>query len=315
MSSFGDQLREERERRDTTLTEVAERTRIDPSYLEALERNDFEALPGPRGFGKLYIRAYADLLGFDPRPLLDAFDAERARGLAPVTDGQPGRRKRRIRFRPSEPQPAEEPEAEAEIEPEPEPILVAEAEARTEPPAPSRWKLAVALAGLVVLALIGWGIRRNESVPLSVDNPPAPQEIEALPPKSEAVAEIEAAPEPEPVRASPESVPTGLHARDHGVGSGVENRRLVGRGDRFVEGSVVTYWTHVVGGTPGQRVKHVWLRDGGHVQTIELELGSASWRTHSNKTLWGRGAWAVELRDADGRVLARSEFECAAPGG
>ena len=45
------------------------------------------------------------------------------------------------------------------------------------------------------------------------------------------------------------------------------------------------------------------------VQTIELELGGSHWRTHSRKTLWHTGHWSVEVQDAAGRVLARSEFD------
>jgi hypothetical protein len=76
MSSFGEKLRGERERRNTAIEEIAGTTKIQLSYLEALEHNEFDALPGP-AFGKLYIRAYAEVLGFDPRPLIDDYDRER----------------------------------------------------------------------------------------------------------------------------------------------------------------------------------------------------------------------------------------------
>ena len=51
----------------------------------------------------------------------------------------------------------------------------------------------------------------------------------------------------------------------------------------------------------------------GHWQmNVELDVGSANWRTWSTKTLidGSAGRWAVEARDASGRVLARSEFVC-----
>jgi cytoskeleton protein RodZ len=76
MPSFGEKLRHERESRDTAIEEIAGTTKIQLSYLEALEQNEFDALPGP-AFGKLYIRAYAEVLGFDPRPLIDDYDRER----------------------------------------------------------------------------------------------------------------------------------------------------------------------------------------------------------------------------------------------
>ena len=76
MSTFGHRLRYERESRDTRIQDVSERTHIGIDYLEALENNDFDALPGPRGFAKLYIRAYARVLDFDPESLIDAFEKD-----------------------------------------------------------------------------------------------------------------------------------------------------------------------------------------------------------------------------------------------
>ena len=75
MPSFGERLREEREARKTTIEEIGVATGIVLSYLDALERNEFHVLPG-RAFGKLYIRAYAEVLGFDPQPLIDDYDRE-----------------------------------------------------------------------------------------------------------------------------------------------------------------------------------------------------------------------------------------------
>jgi hypothetical protein len=77
VSSFGEKLKHERESRQTPLADVARRTRIGIEYLEALERGDFGRLPGRRGFGKFYIRVYADLFGFDPEPLISQYERER----------------------------------------------------------------------------------------------------------------------------------------------------------------------------------------------------------------------------------------------
>ena len=88
--------------------------------------------------------------------------------------------------------------------------------------------------------------------------------------------------------------------------------RLQGEGDRFRTGQRVTFTTRVLGGRAGERIRHVWLRDGRVEQSIRLPLGGATWRTHSTKTLGRPGAWAVEARDDEGRVLARAEFACVA---
>ncbi len=76
MLTFGEKLKHERERRNQAIEDIASTTSIGPSYLEALERNEFDALPGG-AFGKLYIRAYAEVLGFDPQPLIDEYERER----------------------------------------------------------------------------------------------------------------------------------------------------------------------------------------------------------------------------------------------
>ena len=80
--------------------------------------------------------------------------------------------------------------------------------------------------------------------------------------------------------------------------------------DRFEEGEVVWFTTRVRGGEPGDSIRHIWFRDGGRIQIVDLNLGSAHYRTRSKKTLWGVGEWAVEARDSEGRVLARAEFDC-----
>ena len=73
--STGARLQQEREKRSISLDEMASATEIRREYLEALEGDAFDQLRGP-AFGKLYIRAYAEKLGFDPAPLLE--DYERA---------------------------------------------------------------------------------------------------------------------------------------------------------------------------------------------------------------------------------------------
>lgn len=78
MESFGERLRHERETRNTTIEEIAAATGIHRGFLEALETNDFQSLPG-RAFGKFYLRAYAEILDFDPEPLIVHYDRERRR--------------------------------------------------------------------------------------------------------------------------------------------------------------------------------------------------------------------------------------------
>jgi len=102
-----------------------------------------------------------------------------------------------------------------------------------------------------------------------------------------------------------------LAVAEHLLGTSVENRTLKGVADRFPEGTQVFFWTRLTGGAAGDRIRHVWIHDGKEV-SVGLSVGAASWRTWSSKRLRAGsvGRWAVEVRDADGKVLAREEFDC-----
>jgi transcriptional regulator with XRE-family HTH domain len=66
---IGNTLREARIRRGLTITDVENVTKIRHKYLEALEENDFEVLPGPTVV-KGFLRSYASFLKLDPDVLL-----------------------------------------------------------------------------------------------------------------------------------------------------------------------------------------------------------------------------------------------------
>ena len=97
-----DVLREERERRGESLEDVAEDTGINLRYLEDLEGGDatFEPYPG-HVYGRFFLREYAEHLGLDPEPMVEAFDGE----TGPVRPMEPtirlaGRTPRRSFLRP-----------------------------------------------------------------------------------------------------------------------------------------------------------------------------------------------------------------------
>jgi transcriptional regulator with XRE-family HTH domain len=85
MASIGERLKGERESRNTTLDAMVEATGIGLSYLDALERGAIDELPG-KAFGKLYIRAYAEVFGFDPQPWIDDYDREQRLVQGPSTE-------------------------------------------------------------------------------------------------------------------------------------------------------------------------------------------------------------------------------------
>src|SRR5215510_15141747 len=88
----GQDLRQVREAHGRTIEEMSEATGIRLPFLTALEQEAFDSLPG-RGFGKLYIRAYAEVLGFDPQPVIEAYDcAVRTIEPAPASEQEPAAR-------------------------------------------------------------------------------------------------------------------------------------------------------------------------------------------------------------------------------
>ena len=72
MPTFGEELKRERELRGIGLREVAEATKVNIRYLEAMERNDFEHLPGGV-FNRGFVRAYAQFIGVDPDAMVNAY--------------------------------------------------------------------------------------------------------------------------------------------------------------------------------------------------------------------------------------------------
>ena len=65
MDDLGSQLKRARDEKGMSLSDIANRTKISVTALEALERNDLSKLPGGI-FGRAFVRAYAGELGLDP---------------------------------------------------------------------------------------------------------------------------------------------------------------------------------------------------------------------------------------------------------
>ena len=135
---------------------------------------------------------------------------------------------------------------------------------------------------------------------------PEPARLERV---SAGLGEVfQSAPAPEGTAADDALAPRLSVARS-GVGTDVVDRELVGRSDTFAVCTHIAFWTHVTGGRPGDRVRHVWFHENRTVGVADLAVGGPSWRTHSRRTL-APGAEVVEVRDVEGRLLARHEFRC-----
>lgn len=72
MSGFGENLRRERELRGVSLREIADATKISVRFLEALENDRLDVLPGGI-FRRAFVREYARHLGLDAERLVADF--------------------------------------------------------------------------------------------------------------------------------------------------------------------------------------------------------------------------------------------------
>ena len=82
--TLGEKLRQAREERKITISEVSEQTRISPLYLEAIEVDDYRSLPGGI-FNKGFVKSFAKYVGLDEQEALQDY----ARQFAEQNEGQP----------------------------------------------------------------------------------------------------------------------------------------------------------------------------------------------------------------------------------
>lgn len=296
MESFGDRLRQERERRGIPLEEVARAAKVSPHLLEALERDDLASLPGGP-FNKGFVRAYARFIGLDPETTVAAYArVEETQGLRTPDADKELRREgsRRVELR-----------TEGDRR-----VLVLE------------WSLvrsgALLALVLIVFGLAGWflrPVRRAEGRSAAQAQAPSPSPAGS---ESSATPQVEAPPSPTAVIPKVEHAenPSRLSVPESGVGRKIADRRLVGEDTTFEEGATVWFWMRIEGGGPADLVRHVWMRGDRRVATYDMTVEGPHWRSWSRKTLaaGSTGPWSVEARDAAGRVLARAEFVCVPSG-
>ena len=300
VTPLGEQLRAARERRGAVLEEVSEATRIRTHYLEALERHDWKALPADV-FTRGYLRTYAQYLGLDQEHLLRAYVRERrlAGVDGPATQGR------------DEPDAAR---AFLERLAETKGIRVRRFGTRL------KW-IALGLSAAGIGALAVWAFLHllwpAWSASTAMEAPPRAEPPSAIaPPPAGATTSPASEPVPTPPSelARPPEPPSASHlqVQEFGVGTDVRHHRLVGRGDRFRDGSTVWFWTNVLGGRRGDTIRHVWLHEGRTIDEAELPVRGAQWRTQSRRWLpkGSTGDWTVEARDSEGHVIATADFTC-----
>jgi cytoskeleton protein RodZ len=92
MGAFGENLRRERELRGVSLREIAERTKISVRFLQALEEDRIDTLPGGL-FPRAFVKQYALFLGLDADKVMAEYLA--AHGEGPPERHVPSRPARR----------------------------------------------------------------------------------------------------------------------------------------------------------------------------------------------------------------------------
>jgi len=70
--TIGELLRLAREERGVPLREVSDQTRISIHYLEAIESNDYNRLPGGI-FNRSFVKAYARYVGYDEKKAVEGY--------------------------------------------------------------------------------------------------------------------------------------------------------------------------------------------------------------------------------------------------
>ncbi len=79
---FGSLLRDKRASLEVSLEQVASDTSIPPYYLEALEKEEFEKIPG-EGYVKGFLRTYCDYLELDADAIIDGYNEQYGDGAGP----------------------------------------------------------------------------------------------------------------------------------------------------------------------------------------------------------------------------------------
>jgi len=72
--TLGEKLRQAREERGISISEVAEQTRISPHYIDSIENDDYRTLPGGI-FNKGFVKSYAKYVGIDEQEALQDYSS------------------------------------------------------------------------------------------------------------------------------------------------------------------------------------------------------------------------------------------------
>ncbi|GGH81989.1 cytoskeletal protein RodZ [Pullulanibacillus pueri] len=90
MSELGQVLKEAREAKGLSLDEIQETTKIQKRYLAAIERGDYQILPG-QFYIRAFIKSYAEALGLDTQEIFSQYGKEIPQPVQPEIEQLPSR--------------------------------------------------------------------------------------------------------------------------------------------------------------------------------------------------------------------------------
>jgi cytoskeletal protein RodZ len=85
LSELGKKLKEEREKKQLSLEDIQQETKIQKRYLKAIEEGRFETLPG-KFYARAFVKNYAEVVGLDPEQLFDELGSELPSPTKDATD-------------------------------------------------------------------------------------------------------------------------------------------------------------------------------------------------------------------------------------
>ena len=107
MIEFGKTLRNAREAKGYTVSQIADMTHLKSQVVEGLENEDFSMIAAPI-YGRGFVKLYCEAVGLEAKPMVDEFMA--------IVNGD---RETAIKERPVAPPPAEEPQPPPPVPPAP----------------------------------------------------------------------------------------------------------------------------------------------------------------------------------------------------
>lgn len=96
MSELGHYLKEKRKEKGMSLEEIQEITKIRKRYLEAIEKGEYNVLPGVF-YARAFIKSYAEAVGLDPDEVLKTYGQELPQLETVSIESLPARSRRKDR--------------------------------------------------------------------------------------------------------------------------------------------------------------------------------------------------------------------------